>query len=698
MRRSIDFRDVPEGGPTLTLMTPDSAMQVTELLDILSEAVDWNIIVTPAVENQSVRYWVENVTPHELMEVLRFNGVYYDYDADSRYLYVMTQEEYLQREYGGVVQGDFYIEHADIQDMESLISNFLSSRGRMMTDPRTGYIMVMDTQDNIEAMRSLVNRLDVAMDPRTYRLLHVNADDVLDSIESKMSERGMAYVDPRANTVTITDLPHRLDDIGRLIESLDTRQETRTWIINYADVIDIADRIRDLVPEAMGLVDLDERIHQISVTAIPERLDEIDDLIEKWDRKRKQVQITAYLVSASSTVTRNLGINWHYFGTRGDDPYALQVGSRTPNFGATPDGQRFTIGELPYRIPLLYPFTTRPVRDIEGEIIPDPQWQGNRLAVMLDYLERIGEATILSQPQVTVSDGEEAIFESTEQRPFQEGGFVDDFGAGTGTTSRVIPLRVQFVDVGTVLRVLPRISEDGNIRLEIQAEDSTAETVTITTGDRSTTVPQKRQNRAQTQVTIHDNHTLIIGGLRSSTLDDSTDKVPVLGDLPFLGRLFKSTERDHGQRDLMVFITPTIVDEYTQPEADRLAQIDERIADRGREFRRTAVQRLLNAITRGENELSVSIGQTGSMHSGGQRVTRDDLAATFEAAERPAGVTVFVRAHPRAPYTAVNEVVRMAEERGMRVEMEDGAQPFVPISHEREPAAEPGPEPQLAPL
>ncbi len=681
-RRAMEFRDVPEGGETLTLMTPDSAQPVPDLLDVLSQAVDWNIVITPDVENETVRYWVEDVTAHELMEVLRFNGIYYDFDEESRYLYVMTQEEYLNREYGGVVQTDFTIEHANIDDMESLLSNFLSASGRMMTDPRTGYIMVMDTQDNIDAMRDLVNRLDVPLDPVTYRLHHVNADDAMESIEGLMSDRGMAYIDPRANTVTVTDLPRRQERIESLIESIDTPQETRTWILNYADVIDIADRIRDLVPEAMGLVDIDETIHQISVTAIPERLDEVGELIEAWDQPRRQVQITAYLVSVSSQVTRNLGINWHYFGTRGDDPYALQVGGRTPDFGATPDGQRFTIGELPYQIPLLQPLTNRPVTDIEGEVIPDPEWQGNRLSIVLDYLERLGEATILSRPQVTVTDGEEAIFESIEQRPFQEGGVVGGFDDDVGTGGRVIPLRVQFIDVGTVLRVMPRISEDGNIQLEVQAEDSTAETETITTGDRSTTVPRRRQDLAQTQVSIQDNHTLVIGGLRSSAFDDSTDAVPVLADLPFVGRLFQTTERGHDARDLMVFITPTIVDEYTQPEADRLAQLDEELAGRARDMRRTAVERLLNRITRGDNEISVSVGQTGSLHSSGERVDIEDLAATFDGVESPARVTVVVRAHPRAPYADVDSVVRLAADRGMSVEMEENASPFVPISYE----------------
>ncbi len=688
LRKPIEFRDVPDEGQTLTLETPDQRIDATEFLDTLAQATGWNILSSEGIEDKTLRFWVEEVTPQEALEVLRFHGIYYDYDPESRYLYVRTQEEYLRGEYGGLIQQEFEIEHADLNDMEQILSNFLSDNGRMVADPRTGYLMVMDTESNLETMDSIIRRLDVPITARTYELRYVNADNISSSIEDIVTERGSVHVDPRSNSIIVTDLRQRQERIAEFIETMDRKQETRTWTLNYADPVAIGDRIRDIVPDDMGRVETDEDIYQVTVTATSSRLDEVAEYIEAWDRRRKQVELEAYLVSASSNITRELGVNWQYFDIHSGDPLALQHGSRTPDYQSTPDtGQRFTIGDLPYRVPLRDPLTSEPIRDIAGDMVADPRFLGNRVSMVLNYLDQQGEVSILSRPRVTVRDGEEAIFESTEQRPYVEGGY--DTGIGTtGTTddtvrrtSRVVPMRVQFIDVGTVLRVMPRINEENNVMMDIEVEDSTAETVTVTSGDQTSTIPQKRQNKAETQVMVHDNHTVVIGGLRSAGFDEDVDQVPLLGDIPFLGNLFRNTKTEHRETDLLIFITPRIVDEYTRPEASRLADYEAQSSERLREARRPLLQRLLHSIS--DREMTVSIGETGAIHSAGQRVDVEDLRLAFEAIERPTQHTAFVRAHPNAPVERVNEVTAAAEEHGLMVEVDTRGRPFVPV----EPAA-----------
>ncbi len=688
LQKPMEFREVPDEGSRLTLETPEQRIQATEFLDTLAQATGWNILSSEGVENKTLRFWVEEVTPQEALEILRFHGIYYDYDHDSRYLYVRTQEEYLRREYGGLIQREFEIEHADLSDMEQILSNFLSDNGRMVADPRTGYLMVMDTESNLQTMDSIITRLDVPITARTYQLRYVNADDISSSVEDIVTERGSVHVDPRSNSIIVTDLRQRQERIAEFIETMDKRQATQTWTLNYADPVRIGDRIRDLVPDDMGRVETDEDIYQITVTATSERLEEIDEFITAWDRPRKQIELEAYLVSASSSITRELGVSWQYFDIHSGDPLAIQRRSRTPDYQSSPDsGQRFTIGDMPYQVPLRDPLTSQPIRDIAGDLVPDPRFQGNRLGMVLNYLDQQGEVSILSRPRVTVRDGEEAIFESTEQRPYVEGGY-DTGYTGTGgvddtirRTSRVLPMRVQFIDVGTILRVMPRINEENNIMMDIQVEDSTAETVTVTSGDQTSTIPQKRQNRAETRVMVHDNHTVVIGGLRSSNFDEDVDQIPLLGDIPFLGNLFKNTTAEHRETDLLIFITPRIVDEYTRPEAERLADYEAQSSERLREARRPLLQRLLHSIS--DREMTISIGETGAMHSAGSRVEIDDLRQAFDAIERPTQHTAFVRAHPNAPVERVNAVAHAAEEHGMIVEVDTRGRPFVPI----EPAA-----------
>jgi len=154
-----------------------------------------------------------------------------------------------------------------------------------------------------------------------------------------------------------------------------------------------------------------------------------------------------------------------------------------------------------------------------------------------------------------------------------------------------------------------------------------------------------------------------------------------LGDIPFLGNLFKNTQTEHRETDLLIFITPRIVDEYTQPEASRLADYEAQSEERLREARRPLLQRLLHSVS--DREMTVSIGETGAIHSAGQRVEVEDLRHAFEAIERPTQHTAFVRAHPNAPVERVNEVTDAAEERGLMVEVDTRGRPFVPV----EPAA-----------
>ncbi|MFP4172759.1 MAG: secretin N-terminal domain-containing protein [Candidatus Hydrogenedentota bacterium] len=705
LEKSMEFREVPDEGETLTLETPEDRIPATEFLDTLAQATGWNILSSEGVEEEKLRFWVEQVTPQEALEVLRFHGIYYDYDPESRYLYVRTQEEYLRSEHGGMVQQEFEIEHADLSDMEEILSNFLSDSGRMVADPRTGYLLVLDTESNLETMESIISQLDVPITARTYELQYANADDISSSVEEIITERGSVHVDPRSNSIVVTDLRQRQERIAEFIETVDKKLETRTWTLNYADPVEIGDRVGELVPDEMGRVETDEDVYQVTVTATPTRLEEVDGFIEAWDQPRKQVELEAYLVSASSTITRELGVNWQYFGTQSGDPLAIQHGNETPDFQSAPDaGQRFTIGDLPYQVPLRDPLTSQPIRDIAGELVADPQFRGNRLSVVLNYLDQQGEVSILSRPRVTVRDGEEAMFESVEQRPFIEGGFDTGFGrtgTGTGTgsdtgddrfrrTSNVVPMRAQFIDVGTILRVMPRINEESNIMMDIEVEDSTAETVTVTAGDQSSTIPQKRQNRAETQVMVHDNHTVVIGGLRSAGFDENVDQVPLLGDIPFLGNLFKNTEGEHRETDLLIFITPRIVDEYTRPEASRLADYEAQSDERLREARRPLLQRLLHSIS--DREIAVSVGETGAMHSAGSRVNVDDLRQAFAAIERPSEHTAYVRAHPNAPAERVNEVSEAAEERGLMVEVDTRGRPFVPIEPTERTEEEPAPE------
>ncbi len=354
MKREPEYKDVPEAGEKITLEGP---MSIEEFLAAINLATNWNVMVSPALEDVQLRFWIFEVTPRQALEVLKFNKIFYEFDEEMKFLRVMTKEEYLEREYGKTRPHEFKVNYADVTYIESLITSLLSSTGRAITDQRTNNIYVWDTNDNIaemirivdeidvplqkaefaikhaevadieamlasfmspsgsvladvrtgqvfvwdspsvlDKMREAVARLDQPVESRTFYITHVSSEDVVSSIESMLTERGTIQVDPRYNTVVVTDLPTRVENIAKIVETLDQALETRTWVLKYADLDFVADQLEAYIPGEMGQIVVQDEVHQITVTGLPARLDEIDALIQEWDIKRKQVLIEAHIV------------------------------------------------------------------------------------------------------------------------------------------------------------------------------------------------------------------------------------------------------------------------------------------------------------------------------------------------------------------------------------------------------------------
>lgn len=688
--------DVPDEGESISI---NGALPITvvEVLDQLQLATGWSIVSYPGLEEISVRFWAENVSPRNLLKILRDKEIYYEYDAETNFLHVMHETEYLEREYGKLTRAVYVIQHADVIDVESQLRSLMSPNGKMISDSRTGIIQVWDTNDNLEAMAEAIEVLDVPLVPEVFEIHYHSADGLLDSITPLLSERGTALADPITNQIVVSDLPMRQSEIGKMLERLDVKLDSRTWTLSYAEPEEIAERLEGILPEDTGGITTDEATHQITIQATSARIDEIDEFISDWDVRQRQVEISAYLVTADVDVMRSFGIDWSYFDEISGVPFAIQRGSNSPNYAAPgPDsGQRASVGRLPYQEFLRDPITgARRVflDDADGngaapngsEFILDPEFKGNRVAVVLDYLDQTDDLDILARPRVTVQDGEEALFQRIQQRAYQSfgfnnGGILANDGTQNINVNRVSPGRVEFVEVGVILKVLPRINEDGKILLEIEAEDSDANDRVLVSAGLESTVPEKVESKVETEVLVQSGDTIVIGGLRTNSFENMVDKLPLLGDIPLLGRLFRTNSRDHREREFVVFITPTIRDEFTQPEADRLASFDEDSKDSIRHAQKKIWGRAGDRISRGKNEIGVSIGQNDYLFSEGKRVTVEDLAVSFlTAGDRRPTPLVVLRVHPDASPEIVSRIKRNANESGLEVEIEDSLPPLVP--------------------
>ncbi len=733
--RELEYKPVPDEG---VMLTQEGPMPLTEFLLAISLATDWNVIETEAVRGMQLPFFTIIDTPPSIaLEILRINDIYYDFNEDNNILYVTTKKDYLEKQFGrhehhvfniqnaeveyidsvlntllsstGRIITDqrtrriyvwdmpdnmeqmiktvneldvpldrmeFMIQYAELADIEGVVDTLLSGNGSILTDARTGQIIVWDSPNKLSQMRSAVQWLDVPVESRLFSINYLNAEDLVESLEVLMSERGRIQVDPRFNTVLITDLPARMERMEEIIDSLDKELETRTWVINYADLDFIASQIEILIPIEMGEIAINDLAHQITVTGLPERLDRIEELIMAWDIKRKQVLIEAYIVEVSNEVERQFNINWTYWDQSGDSPITITGGT-----GFTPDSGSANFGQLPFNIPLYGApqldssgGVSRPiVQNIAGESVIS-RIGGNNLAVTLDYLDRQNMATILSSPRVTVQDGEQATFENATRVPFISGTTFYD-SSTTSTTNRSTN-RVDFIDVGTILSVYPRITDEENILLDISAEDSTFTDKEIVANDLRSTVPEKTVRRVQSQLRVQSGDTVVLGGLRRDRASERETRTPILGDIPGFGRLFRYPNKSSSKSSLLIFITTTVVDEFTHPETASLARADERINAQLRRDRKPLLGRIAERVSQGKNELSISIGQMGTMFSDGEQVYLEELRKTFH--DLPSTVLVVIRSHPRAPQDSVTKLTEAAIEAGLKVEHDYNAVPIVP--------------------
>ena len=696
--RDVPENVVPDEGQSMSISGFGPLISVVEVLDQLQLATGWSIVPSVGLEEVSVRFWAENLSPAHVLKILSENGIYYEHEAETNFLYVMLETEYLDREHGELTPAEFLVKHADVIDMESQLRALMSPMGKMIPDPRTGRILVWDTLDNLEAMNDAIDVLDVPLEPQVYEIQYGSADALLDSVSTFLSERGVAQADPITNKIIVSDSPTRQSQIAKMLETLDTKLDTRTWTLSYADPDELSERLEGILPEDTSVISTDEATHQVTISATTARIEEIDSLIAEWDVPRDQVEISAYLVTAGADVMRKFGVDWSYFTTVSGMPFSIQRGDSTPNYRAAgPDaGQRASVGRLPYRQFLRDPITgslTTFLTDPDGneastggsEFVLDEGFYGDKVGVVLDYLDQTDDLDILARPRVTVQDGEEAVFQRIQQEAFQSFGFNNGGVVNNNNNdqninvNRVSPGRVEFVEVGIVLKVLPRINKEGKILLEIEAEDSSADEQILVSAGLESTVPEKIEAKVETEVLVQSGDTIVIGGLRSNSFSNTVDRMPLLGDIPLLGKIFRKTSRENLEREFIVFITPTIRNEFTQPEADRLASFDEDAKDSMRHAQKRIWGRANDKMTRGENELGVSIGQSNNLFSEGRRLNFGELLDRFKtASDGKVKPTVVLRVHPDSSRDLVDQITESATDAGLEVDIEDSLPPLVP--------------------
>ena len=272
-----------------------------------------------------------------------------------------------------------------------------------------------------------------------------------------------------------------------------------------------------------GEVWVDERLNALVVSDVPDRVDSVSRLVSRLDVPLNQVAIEARIVTASDTLNHQLGIQW-----RAD---LSNLDTLTGETSAASDINRLVATTA---LAAAAPASTLAL----GILRP-----GTAIDAELSLLAEQGKARVLAKPKIVTLDQSPASIESGVQIPYQE-------------TSRSGATSTSFRDAVLSLHVLPQITPDQNIMMQLKVKQDTV-------GQIFNGVPSINTNEIQTRVLVGNGETVVLGGILQEDANDAERKTPLLGDLPVIGRVFRRRITRQDQQELLVFVTPTLVSQPT---------------------------------------------------------------------------------------------------------------------------------------
>ena len=305
--------------------------------------------------------------------------------------------------------------------------------------------------------------------------------------------------------------------------------------LNYAKAEDFADLLKTDINSIItprGSVSVDQRTNTLLVKDTVKSIENIRRMIETLDIPVQQVVIESRMVTVRDNVTEDLGVRWGFSDQQGSDGISGSLeGAETISNGVIPD----LTDRLNVNLPI-----TNPAASIGLHIAKLAN--GTLIDLELSALEEENKGEIIASPRIIAANQQKARIEQGTEIPYTE-------SASSGATT------VSFKKAVLSLEVTPHITPDNKVILDlIITQDTRGDTVQTGTGEAVSIDTQE----IQTQVLVENGQTIVLGGIFQQQIINTTNKVPVLGDIPYVGRLFKSTSEFNEKRELLIFVTPKI--------------------------------------------------------------------------------------------------------------------------------------------
>ena len=509
----------------------------------------------------------------------------------------------------------FVLKNESAAQLVNVLRPLITPNNSIAAVPTGNALVITDYADNLKRIERIIASLDVppAGEPIVVPLRNASALDLVQILNRLLADSGGApgaapdlqqrvsvVADPRSNSVLVrSDNPSRLARVRALIEQLDTpgRAGGNIFIIylKNAEALRVAQTLRALLsggsdsagpPSTLALspttpmsagpattapgspvasplasaslgagggaafaaggatIQADAANNALLVMAPEPVYNNIRAVVEKLDIRRAQVYIEALVVEVTADKAAEFGIQWNLLDADKFKRNTTQVGGGT-NFTTRGTGgnildAQVNLGSLGQGLNLGI---------IRGTISIPGIGVITNLALLARALETDNSANILSTPNLLTLDNEQAKIVVAQNVPFITGQY-----AQTGSTTTVTPFQtIERKDVGLILTVKPQITEGGSVRLAIYEEVSRVQDTSNPAG----IITNKRS--LESTVVVDDGQIVVLGGLIQDSLTDGSNKVPLAGDIPVVGALFRYDNRQRIKTNLMVFLKPTVV-------------------------------------------------------------------------------------------------------------------------------------------
>ena len=464
------------------------------------------------------------------------------------------------------------LKQANARTIAPIIKPLVNKQGHIAAYEPTNSIIIADYIGNASRIKKLLKELD--KNPAdTFELVpleNISANEVARILGStfrsgEQAKSFNALAVERSNSILLRGKVGVIEQVKEVIARLDSAtlisSNLKVIYLKYAQAEDIKLILQDVaatLEDELTSSDSSKKrgttisshddTNALVISAQPDILKSLEGVIAQLDIRRAQVLVEALIVEISDNLARELGVQFLFTDDGKNSPVAAQrFGNPNPNLLATVGSEisndSTTGGTMSSQ-------ATSSLLGLEGLAVGVARYRANgeSFAAILNLIGKDADSNVLSTPSIMTMDNEESSIVVGQEIPITTG--------ETLSSTNNNPFRsIQRQEVGVKLQVRPQINEGNAVKMHINQEVSS---IFGPLGEASTDlITNKRQ--ITTTVLVEDGDTIVLGGLIDDDVQESVKKVPFLGDIPLVGRLFKSTSTSRTKRNLMVFLRPTIV-------------------------------------------------------------------------------------------------------------------------------------------